>query len=149
MRSSKIAVVIFALAFICGCTTTSYSTKSKVIAPITIKSPKSIPPEIAPYVPMFVEILESNGFKVGKTEDPSALELKFEFNGNPFNIRVAAGLWREGVPILTASSTNPGWGTALARGAAVNGRAESAVSAFESEIKKMKSNFVIVTDEQE
>lgn len=149
MKSLISTAAVFLIALVCGCTTTSYSTKSKVVAPVTIKSPKSIPPEIAPYVPMFVEVLESSGFKVGKTTDPSALELRFEFNGNPFNIRVAAGLWREGIPVLTASSTNPGWGTALARGAAVNGRAESAVSAFESEIKKMKNNFVIVTDADE
>lgn len=139
----SLALIIFVIS---GCTTTSYSTKKNMTVPKIVKAPSNIPPEIVPYVPRFVEILESNGFEVGKTTDPNALELKLEFNGNPFNIRVSVGLWRDGVPLVTASSTNPGWGTALARGSAVNGRADSAASAFESEMSDVKSHFIIVPD---
>lgn len=74
------------------------------------------------------------------------MDLVFEFNGNPFNLRVSAGLWREGVPILTASSTNSGWGTALARGSAVNSLADSAVSTFQSELTSLMARTEIVPD---
>ena len=72
-----------------------------------------------------------------------------EFNGNPFNLRVSASLWREGIPILTASATNSGWGTALARGSAVESLADSAVSTFQSELTGLMSHTEIVPDQIE
>jgi len=131
-----------------GCSTTGYSTKTSIVVPKTIRSPASIPPELIPYVPRFVELLQTKGFYVGRTEDPRALDLVFEFNGNPFNLRVSAGLWREGIPILSASATNSGWGTALARGSAVNSLADSAVATFEAELQNLVTHTQIVPDGQ-
>ena len=95
---------------------------------------------------MYVEALQAKGFTVGKTEDPRALELVFEFNGNPFNLRVSAGLWRQGIPVLTGSATNSGWGTALARGAAVNSLADKSVAQFKTELDMFASRVQIVAD---
>lgn len=70
----------------------------------------------------------------------------FDFEGHPFNLRVSVGLWREGIPILTASATNPGWGTILARGSAVKSLVDSAVSKFESELRALIERIEIVPD---
>jgi hypothetical protein len=144
-RLVGLACVSFATLF-SGCSSTSYSSKANIVAPKTIKSPPSIPPEIVPYVPRFVELLQSKGFSVGRTEDPRALELLFEFNANPFNMRVSAGLWREGLPILTASATNSGFGTVIARGGAVGALADSALVNFQIELDSLAARTQIVPD---
>lgn len=132
--------------FLSACSTTGFSSNSNLIAPKTIKPPTSIPAEVAPYVPEFVDMLKAKGFAVGETNDPRALVLYFEFNPNPFNLRVSAGLMQQGVPVLTASATNPGWGTALARGSAVNSLSESAASTFKIELNKFMTHTQIVED---
>lgn len=149
LRHCRIVLLLplFLLTFV-GCSSTGYSTKTNLVAPKTIRAPASIPPEIVPYVPRFVELLQAKGFAVGKTDDPKALDLVFEFNPNPFNLRVSAGLWRQGVPVLSASATNSGWGTALARGSAVNSLAESTVSVFDEELQKLVARTQIVPDGQ-
>jgi len=151
MKINLIFTVIILIAILqveSGCSSTGYTTISDISIPKTIKSPRSIPPELVPYVPSFVAALERSGFQVGSTDDPNAIELVVEFNGNLFNMRVSVGLWREGIPILTASATNPGWGTLLARGAAVNSLAESALKKFEIELRAFKSRTTILQDNQ-
>lgn len=140
LTSTMLALVLAA------CSSTGYSTKEYLSVPKTVRAPASIPPELVPYVPMYVEALQAKGFTVGKTEDPRALELVFEFNGNPFNLRVSAGLWRQGIPVLTGSATNSGWGTALARGAAVNSLADKSVAQFKTELDMFASRVQIVAD---
>ena len=147
MRNVGKAVVIALLLSAAGCSSTGYATKESLVVPHTIRAPASIPPEVVPYVPRYVEALQAKGFAVGKTDDPRALELVFEFNGNPFNMRVAAGLWRQGIPVLTGSATNPGWGTALARGSAVNSLAEKSVSQFKAELDSFAARAQIVADQ--
>ena len=129
-----------------GCSSTGYSTQTDLVVPVTIRSPQNIPAELVQYLPRFVDMLQKRGFAVGETEDPRALDLMFEFNGNPFNLRVSASLWREGVPILTAGATNSGWGTALARGSAVSSRVDSVVSTFEVELASLMTHTSIVPD---
>jgi hypothetical protein len=103
-RQGIVLLLLFVLLGIAGCSSTGYSTKTNLVAPKTIRAPASIPPEIVPYVPRFVELLQAKGFSVGRTDDPKALDLVFEFNSNPFNLRVSAGLWRQGIPVLSASA---------------------------------------------
>ena len=129
-----------------GCSSTGYSTKTNLVVPATIRSPENIPSELVQFVPRFVDVLQENGFAVGETEDPRALDLVMEFDGNPFKLRVSASLWREGIPILTASATNSGWGTAISRGSAVHSLADSAVSTFQSELTGLMSRTEIVAD---
>jgi hypothetical protein len=129
-----------------GCSSTGTVSKSSIVAPQTVQAPENVHPEVAPYVPNFVEALVAAGFDVGITTDPNALQLKIEFNPNVFNIRVAASLMQRGVPIVTASATNPGWGTALARGVAVNGRAEAALESFKEQLTELSPRLKIVPD---
>ena len=145
------AVTVFfaaaALAFgVTGCSSTGYATKSALVVPKTIRAPTNIPPELVPYVPRFVELLQARGFAVGRTDDRKALDLVFEFNGNPFNLRVSVGLWNQGIPVLTGSATNSGWGTALARGNAVSSLVGSAAKQFDTELTAFAQRTQIVQD---
>ena len=152
MRIRHYSVFFLLLVLVFGmssCSSTGYSTKTNLVVPETIRSPNKIPPELVQYLPRFADILQKEGFSIGQTEDPRALDLVMEFNGNPFNLRVSASLWREGIPILTASATNSGWGTALARGSAVESLADSAVSTFQSELTGLMSHTEIVPDQIE
>jgi hypothetical protein len=137
MRRAKMLALFLAATISASCSTTGLVTSGSLVVPRTISVAPDVHPEIAPYVPEFVDALKAQGFRVGETSDPDALLLRFEFNPNPFNLRVAASLVHRGVPVLTTSATNPGWGTALARGIAVNGRAEAAVENFRGELSKL------------
>jgi len=134
-KSASIAA-LFGLALV-SCSSTSFSSKSSLVVPRVVVAPTNVHPEVAPYVPEFVDALQTAGFTVGATSDPDALALRVEFNPNPFNIRVAASLVQHGVPVLSASATNPGWGTAIARGQAVNGRADAAIEDFRAELAEL------------
>ena len=135
--TKNLFTVSLVAALVAACSTTGYSTKAGRSAPSLVRAADTIPPEVVPYVPRFVEALEERGFTVGKTTDPDALELKFEFNPNPHNLRVTASLWQHGLPVLTASAMNPGWGTILARGNAVNSLAEKSLVLFKGELGKL------------
>lgn len=119
-----------------GCSTVSHSTYEKVVAPITIRAPKTIPVEMTANVPQFVAALKSKGFLVGKTDNPKALDLVFEFSGSGVYISASVGLWRDGVPLLAVSSTNSGWGTLIAHSAAADGRIGVALDAFKKELSE-------------
>lgn len=140
-----LVAAVFAVGVI-GCTSAGYLTKPPLVVPKTIRAPATIPPELVPHVPRFVESLQAQGFSVGKTDDRRALDLVFEFNGNPFNLRVSVGLWNQGVPVLTASATNSGWGTAIARGTAVNSLAGKAGNQFDVQLAVLVSRTQIVPD---
>jgi len=99
-----------------------------------------------PAVARFVEALQAHGFLVGKTDDPRALDLVFEFNRNPYDLRVSPALWSQGIPVLTGSATNPGWGTALARGSAVASLAYNASRKSEGELIGFVSHIPVVPD---
>ena len=141
---------LFALTLILtltSCSSTGQTIKQSVVAPKTIRSPSSIPPGLVPYVPSFVASLESKGFIVGSTSDPRALELRFEHNDSVMNLSVSASLWRQGVPVLSASSTNSGWGTAIARGGALNSLAQKTLREFDSQLTELSPRLQIVPDE--
>ena len=129
-------ISIYSVA-IAACSTTGFTTSRDLVVPRTVAAPTNIPAEIAPYVVKFADALESAGFKIGETDDPDALRLQMEFNPNPFNTRVSALLIHHQVPVLSASATNPGWGTAMFRGVAVEGRADAALENFRVELAKL------------
>jgi len=144
MRIRTLGLHYCGLLLLAGCAATGYVSKGDISVPRTVTIQRDIHPEVAPYVPKFVAILETTGLKVGSSDDKHALELRFDFNGNPFDLRVGASLWQDGVPILTASATNSGWGTALARGSAVQNLADSAAATFEKEISELRPHLRIV-----
>ena len=151
MTLSKHYGVLFLMSLLViglnGCSSTGYSTRANLVLPKTIRSPANIPPALIPHAARFVAILEQNGFAVGRTQDPRALDLTFELTG-VFTISASTSLWREGIPVLSASASNSGVGTGIARGPAINALADSVVSTFESELKSLMSHAQIVPDAQ-
>jgi len=143
MLSSRLAVFGSVVALIAACASTGYVTTSNLTVPRTVTLASSLDPEVAPYAPRFISILGQHGFAVGSSNDPHAMELRLDFNGNPFNMRVGAALWHDAVPILTASATNSGWGTALARGTAVQNLADSCAVKFERELSQLQPHLRI------
>jgi hypothetical protein len=149
MQIAKVSLASIIIALLVGCSSTGYVTKSNLNVPRVVKVQSGTHPEVAPYLPEFVDVLRSVGFVVGKTDNPDALEFKLEFNPNPFNIRVSASLLQHGVPIVSASATNPGWGTALARGSAVNGRAEAALDSFKEQLAELSKRITIIPEKSQ
>ena len=145
-QQAKVPVAFACLVLGAACSSTGFVTRSDLSVPRTVRLQTTLDPEVAPYTPRFVAALESHGFRVGKSDNPHALELRLDFNGNVFNMRVAAGLWHDGVPILTASATNSGWGTALARGSAVGTLADSAATNFEKELQQLVPHLRVTED---
>ena len=138
------------LALLCaGCSTTGSVTPASVVAPKTVRPPVTVAAEVVPYLPGFVTALNESGFLVGPTNDPNAIDLRLEFNPNPFNLRVSASMWQRGVPLLTSSATNSGWGTAMARGVAVNGRADAPLEMFRSGLSELRARLTIVADQSQ
>lgn len=145
-RSHQFCLLLLASLALAACSTTGCSSKASLQVPRVIRSPSEIPPELVPHAARFVELLQAKGFAVGRTDDPRALDLVFEFNGNPFNLRVSVGLWREGLPVLSASATNSGWGTAIARGPAVSSLVDATVEQFRTELSKMLLTTKVLPD---
>lgn len=144
----KVALFFALLVCITACSTAGYSSKSNLIVPKTVRIAANIPPGLVAYVPRFVESLQARGFSVGNTNDPRALVLRFEHNDSVMNLSVSAGLWSQGVPVLTASATNSGWGTALARGSALNSLVGKTAKKFDVELADFVKHTQIVPDAQ-
>lgn len=111
--------------------------------------PTFIHPDLAPYLPRFVSAVEALGFQVAHTDDPTALQLRLDFNPNVMNMRVSAALWQSGVPIVTADAANSGWGTAIARGSALQNLVDTAATGFQTELRKMAGQLRILEDRKE
>ena len=142
--SSKFALICSVVALTAACASTGYVITSDLTVPKTVTLANSLDTEVAPYAPRFISILVQHGFAVGTSNDPHAMELRLDFNGNPFTMRVGAALWHDGAPILTASATNSGWGTALARGTAVQNLADSCATKFDRELSQLQPHLRIV-----
>jgi len=132
-----------------GCSSTGYSTTTALAVPRTIKAPVNVHPEIAPYVPRFVALLQSNGFLIVRSDDPRALELRMDFDPNIFTMRVTAALWKDGAPVVSGSATNSGWGTLLARGSAVNNLADSSWQEFALALHSFVTRVTILPDNKQ
>ena len=145
-RWVRMLLLMTLVATIPACSSAGFSTKQTLTAPRTIKAPTYIPPGMVPYVPRFTALLEAKGFVVGKTDDPQALELRFEHNDSVMNLSVSASLWRQGVPVLSASATNSGWGTAIARGSALNSLVDKTAKQFEEQLTDISGRTQIVPD---
>jgi hypothetical protein len=144
IRAAAAMGVLAALLAACSTTGSVVTTDISVANTVTLQSP--IDPEVATYASKFIAALERQGFKVGETENAHAMQLRLAFNGDPFDTRVAAELWHDGVPILTASATNSGWGTMLAHGAAVENLADSAVTIFEKKLSELRPHLRVVDE---
>lgn len=143
---SATIVSVAALVLVTACSSSGNIVSRPVTAPRTVNPPESVHPDLAPYLPIFISAVEALGFHVATTTDPRALQLKIGFNPSVMNMRVSAALWQNAAPIVTADAANSGWGTALARGSALQNLVDSAANAFRTQLHKMSSSLQIVDD---
>jgi hypothetical protein len=142
----SLSVLLTMSLSLAACSTTSFSIESHLTVPATVRAPVRVHRAVREYLPELVEMLQSVGFSVGRTNDPEALELQLNYNPNPFNLRVSASLLQDGVPVVRAASTNTGWGTIMFRGNAIDGRAEAMLSAFANELEDLVQRITIRPD---
>lgn len=141
----NILVVLTISLLFAGCSTTGASVSGSVSAPITIRPPDYIHPEMAGYGQEVFAPLLAKGFKVGYTGDPDALRLEVEFNPNPLSTSVKITLIKPRVGIIaSAKAVNSGWGTRMAHNSAVESRVDSATQEFSHQLANI--NFVITPD---
>lgn len=144
MTRAFLCLVCF-LAILTGCASTGQSVGGTVHAPITIKEPDFLNPEIAPYAPRIYSILSGHGFTVGKTDDPDALRLEINFDPNLFATAIKINLIKPGMGlIVSAEAVNHGWGTGIARAQAIGNLVESASTQFSQQLSTVK--FVLASD---
>ena len=98
-RLEHVVIVVIALV-VAACTATGYSVTTPVTAPRTVRPPTDVHPELAPYLPRFVQSLEKFGFPVGPPDDSRALQLHLDFdpsvNGIPTVLVVSATVGGQG-----------------------------------------------------
>lgn len=119
-----------------GCSSTSTgrlpNTTISIGTPIAIQGKLNDQERL--YLPDLVRVLENRGFRV--TNDSGAeYTVQMTFNSSSsFNVYCNIVLSKNGVPIISANGTNPGWGVWLARGSAYRGVFESALNEFERKL---------------
>jgi hypothetical protein len=87
--------------------------------------------------------LERHGLKVVRSPDPVSPTLicKLQIDqSSVWNFRVHISLWNGARMIAVAESVNPGWGTLLARDAAVQALVASATKELETQLDPHHTN---------
>ena len=136
----KIASVVLSLTVLLevgACSTTGTVTTSEITAPPIVQAPGVVNPEVAGYVERLFSPLAARGFQLGSTADRDALRFIVLFNPNVFNTQVTVKLRQHGATVLQVQASNAGWGTGIARPAAISNLVESAVAKFDEELKKI------------
>ncbi len=132
-----------------ACSSTGHNVAPEITAPRTARHPASLDSRLAPHYHLFVSILQSNGFEVGQTDDPRALELKFVLDRNPSVLELFVSLLQEGTPLLSARGSNSEGrtaGGAIAGSAHITILAQRAAANFERQLAALKPNLLIVED---
>ena len=136
----QVLIVIGASA----CSSTGHNVESEIIAPKTVQHTTSLDSRIAPHYHLFVSILESNGFDVGQTDDPRAMQLKIELVRNPSVLEVEASLWQEETALINVRGLSAAG--AVAGSAHLKILARRAAENFERQLVALGPNLVIVAD---
>ena len=85
-------------------------------------------------MPDLVRVLEKRGFVVTKDSN-SNYAVQFTYNSDSvFNVYCNIVLMKDGVPLISANGTNPGWGTVIFRESARKGVFDSALEQFEKKL---------------
>ena len=129
-----VAIVMILLS---GCTSTSTgsfaSTSGRANgATVSVSAPAGS--SSALYLPKLVAVLRKHGFTVVATGQKAEYSAEFEMNAGVWNVQCTINLLQRGVPVISASNLNPGWGNWLARGASINVVADAAIREFDKKL---------------
>ena len=136
MKTKAITLLSLMVLLIVGCSSTSSGNLSGVAVPkgtfVTIQG--SLNDQERLFLPDLVSVLEKRGFTVTK-EDKSQYSVQITFSSSSsFNVYCNIVLMKEGIPVISANGTNPGWGVLIARGTAYRGVFDSALREFEKKL---------------
>jgi hypothetical protein len=135
--SIRFPVLILGLvvSLIQGCSTSGKVAGVEIQpAPPVLIVERPIPYDLSAHEKVFVDIFEKRGIYRGESNDPNALKLKLEFNPNIFSMSVTATLSQNGKVIAVGRSHNPGFGTLIARDAAIAALVSGAAAELDSRI---------------
>jgi hypothetical protein len=138
------SLMIVLMALLSACASTSSSIKESVSLPKTIRMVENYHPEVAQFVPSFLEVVGQNGFSVGYTEDPDAATLRVDFDPNIFHTAIYVKLMQGNKVLLSSEASNSGWGTGIARASALDTLAENVKRNLDKELKVV--NFKMMQD---
>lgn len=145
MKKIASYIAIFAcVALLSACASSSTSVKESVVVPKTIRVIESYHPEVAQFVPSFLDVLGQNGFAFGYTEDPDAATLRIDFDPNIFHTAIYVKLIQGNKTLLSSEASNSGWGTGIARASALNTLAENVKVNLDKELRVV--NFRLMQD---
>jgi hypothetical protein len=136
--------LIFIVIGMSACSSTSQNIASDITVPKTVRHTASLDSRLAPHYHLFVSILQSNGFDVGQTADPRALELRLELDRNPSVLELDASLLQEGTALISARGATDG--VAIAGSAHISVLAQRAAGNFERQLVALRPNILIVAD---
>ena len=141
--SSLTCIVLASTVWLTGCASKAYSVGGTHEIPGIIKLP-NLRGEVAQFSDDFTDPFIARGFSFGESDDPRAAELVVRFNPNPFNTEFDVSLLQQGRVLLNSTASNKGWGTGLARSAALADLVSKVRSGIETSLSEM--SFELIAD---
>jgi hypothetical protein len=121
-------------AFLLGCTSTSSGTFSGSAHGATVSVSAPAGSSSALYLPKLVAVLRKHDFTVVGSGQKAEYSAELEMNAGVWNVQCTINLLQRGVPVVSASNLNPGWGNWIARGASINVVADSVIREFDKKL---------------
>tara|TARA_B100000315_G_C14457031_1_gene531902 strand:+ start:316 stop:735 length:420 start_codon:yes stop_codon:yes gene_type:complete len=120
-------LILIATLTITSCASIESAKDSKDIESAEfVYMPKPAYAEEVKFFPLIKRVLEKHGFIVTDIIDEAELSLDFQMTGSAI-LSTILTLRKGNVPLIIASSTNPGFGTWIARPAAKSGLVQTAL----------------------
>ena len=146
-RQLKAAVVLgsVSLLILQGCSTSGVHSQAQIKpAPNTVVFERPVPTELRAYENLFVDVFNKRGMVRGESTDPNALRLKLEFDPNVFAMKVISTLRQDNTVVAVGRAVNPGFGTLLARDAAIAGLAANSAAQLDANLESLGDRLVIL-----
>jgi hypothetical protein len=134
---SVIVVALIETAILSGCTSTStgnFAPGAGHVNGATVSVSAPAGSSSALYLPKLVAVLRKHGFTVVGKGQPAEYSAELEMNAGVWNVQCTINLLQRGVPLISASNLNPGWGNWLARGASISVVADAAIREFDKKL---------------
>jgi hypothetical protein len=125
---------VIVTALLLGCTSTSSGTFSGSAHGATVSVFAPAGSSSALYLPKLVAVLRKHGFTVVGSGQKAEYSAELEMNAGVWNVQCTINLLQRGVPVVSASNLNPGWGNWIARGASINVVADSVIREFDKKL---------------
>ncbi|MEP7706440.1 hypothetical protein [Paraglaciecola sp. 25GB23A] len=132
----KNSILFLCAAILLGCTSSGmtsgfdFSSSNRIVY-----IPKHLDGWATQYLPEVSKILFKFGFTVTDDDDKADFELRFTVDSG-ITMQADIALMKSNIPVVSAVSSNGGWGTMIANGVAAKGRVEAVLAEFEKALAK-------------